>query len=242
MTENKKFPVQVYLNDKAPYSKGEFSRMKNLKEAYFSKDAYERKAQYAYRISNEGITKLATWIVCRNNKINYEEVEQYWEDLEEKSWENDTYDEFKQKLEEFEEEIEDISEELIPISELSHARHKMHTSTPFDFDCFDEIGHQYSDICLVSSVNDIIKEYKLPLKYLDTAIIPEITTDDNIEDIAEYYDLEIDEDEIEDDTIDTDFYYEYVYEDWDKVKDDYSEYIRDWFGELNDLVDSDFPS
>lgn len=36
--------------------------------AYFSKDIYDRKRDYAYRISNEGLEKIALYLVAENPK------------------------------------------------------------------------------------------------------------------------------------------------------------------------------
>lgn len=36
--------------------------------AYFSKDIYDRKRDYAYRISNEGLEKIALYLVSENPK------------------------------------------------------------------------------------------------------------------------------------------------------------------------------
>ena len=77
--------------------------------AYFSKEIYDRKRDYAYRISNEGLEKIALYLVAENPK--YKDV----------TWESDD-----ELLDEIDSEIEGLIYELEPIAELSHKRHEIH--------------------------------------------------------------------------------------------------------------------
>ena len=73
--------------------------------AYFSKDIYDRKRDYAYRISNEGLEKIALYLVSENPKYKNADLDD--EDVQD----------------EIDSEIEDLIYELEPIAELSHKKH-----------------------------------------------------------------------------------------------------------------------
>ena len=183
--------------------------------AYFSKDIYDRKREYAFQQSNKGIDEIALEILIKQGT--------------------------KPEDEDFDEKLNDLIEELEPIQELSHERHNFHSSRDLDSSYFDNIGNQYNwgEDTLLSKVNDLNKKYKIIEKDLPNYFnIPEVDYDvDSIEDICDYYGIEYTEltNEIYDKAI------EMLQEDIRKSKDNASETIRAWFKEINNKYGTNFP-
>ena len=183
--------------------------------AYFSKEIYDRKRDYARNIADEGLELIALYIVSHNK-----EYENYSDD-------------------DLDDEIEDLIEELEPIKELSFARHRMHSSSTYDSEDVELIGSEYSDgDTLIDQVNELNDTYDLvkdDLHYLDDPLVNEETYED--EDVADYFDVE--EDEVTDDM--TYKFVEHLRDEWNEIKDKNSEYIRSWFRELNKKFGTKFP-
>lgn len=192
--------------------------------AYFSKDIYDRKRDYAYRISNEGLEKIALYLVSENPK--YKNA-----DLDDEDVQN-----------EIDKEIEDLIYELEPIAELSHLRHNIHSTDRGHFiaDSSDlhKVGTEYSDGCLIDDVNELNKKYNLVDEKLRYISLPQCDMDiDSDEDILDYYGEDISEDEDEN----HEKAYELLFEDWDDCINKWSDSVRQWFREINKKFDTDFP-
>lgn len=192
--------------------------------AYFSKDTYDRKRNYAYRISKEGLEKIALYLVSENPKYKNADLD----------------DENVQ--DEIDSEIEDLIYELKPIAELSHKRHEIHSTDRRHFmsDSSDlhEVGTEYSDGCLIDEVNALNKKYNLVNEKIPYIKLPEVDFDiDSDEDILNYYGIDVSDDENENHTN----AYETLFEDWDDCINKWSNSVRQWFKELNEKFDTDFP-
>lgn len=194
--------------------------------AYFSKEVYDRKRDYAYRISKDGLEKIALYLVAENPK--YKNVD----------WDSDD-----ELLDEMDSEIEELIDELEPIAELSHKRHEIHSTDRKHFvnDSSDlhKIGTQYSDNCLIDEVNSLNKKYNLVADKVPYINCVEVDFDtDSDEDILDYYGEDVSDDEDENHNK----AYECMFFDWDEQINKWSDSVRKWFRELNKKFDTDFPS
>ena len=192
--------------------------------AYFDKETYERKRNYAHRISREGLEKIATQLVLEDPK--YENVNLDDEDVQD----------------EIDKEIEGLIYELEPIAKLSHKRHEIHSTNRGHFiaDSFDlhKVGTEYSDGCLIDDVNELNKKYNLVDEKIPYIKLPEVDFDiDSDEDILDYYGINISDDEDENHTN----AYEALFEDWDDCINKWSDSVRKWFRKLNEKFGTDFP-
>lgn len=185
--------------------------------AYYSKDVYDRKREYAYNVSNLGIDEIAIAILKKQGITT----------------DDDNFDE----------KLEDLVEELQPIVDLSHERHEMHSSRDTtDVTYMDIIGNQYNvGETLLNKVNELNKKYHIIQQTLpDYFEIPEMDVDvDDWEEICEYYGIEYDENDYNDmvekagNALITD----------NRNKKDYaSETIRQWFSAINEKYGTNFPS
>ena len=190
--------------------------------AYFSKDIYDRKRDYAYRISKEGLEKIALYLVSENPKYKNADLDD--EDVQDK----------------IDKEIEDLIYELEPIAELSHLRHNVHSDghdTSFDF--------SFQDSEIIDDANEINKKYNLnknEIPHPNTEDLPSLDDDNWL--LCEEFDLNEDEwldeygdwigDKYED-------IYEMVVEKVREEKDRWSDSVRQWFREINKKFDTDFP-
>lgn len=190
--------------------------------AYFDKETYERKRNYAYRVSSEGLEKIANQLV-----------------LEDPKYENaDLDDETIQ--EQIESEIEDLIYELEPIAELSHLRHNIHSDghdTSFHF--------SFQDSEIIDNANEINKKYNLnknEIPYPNTEDLPSLDDDNWL--LCEEFDLDEDEWLDEDGDWIGDKYediYEMVVERVREEKDRWSDSVRKWFRTLNEKFGTNFP-
>lgn len=192
--------------------------------AYFDKETYERKARYAYRISREGLEKIAVYLVSENPKYNNADLD-----------DEDIQDEIDKK-------IEGLIYELEPIAELSHKRHEIHSTdrSHFIYGSVDlhKVGTEYSDGCLIDDVNELSEKYNLVNEKIPYIKLPECDTYiDSDEDILNYYGIDISDDEDEN-HINA---YEALFEDWDDCIDNWSHSVRKWFRKLNEKFGTDFP-
>lgn len=215
--------------------------------AYFSKEVYDRKRDYAYRISNEGLEKIALYLVSENPKYKNADLDD--EDVQD----------------EIDSEIEDLIYELEPIANLSHFRHELHStkaSSLFNTESADfDLPKQYDDDsedCLYYEVMELNKKYGLVNKKLppmpDFYDVPynwlevyDPYSSDGAKDIynedefvSKEYTLEewlsfIDSDEI------TEKLYDLSYEIDEERKNKWSDSVRQWFKEINKKFDTDFP-
>lgn len=191
--------------------------------AYFSKEVYDRKRDYAYRISNEGLEKIALYLVAENPKYKNADLSD---------------DEISDEIDS---EIESLIYELKPIARLSHKRHEIHSNhSDSRMDWWD---NEIEDI--ISEVNGLNKTYDLVKEN-----VPSIDTDDEGVDID--WDawlvcdtLGLNEDEyLEDGNWKDDKFndvYELVCEYNRDLKNKWSDSIRKWFKKINDKFGSDFP-
>lgn len=200
--------------------------------AYFDKETYARKKEYAYKISKEGTEQIALWIFCKTNKLDFDKYENWYDDF----LENSTEEDFEKFNDKFSDSMEDLLIELEPIQELSHARHDMHSSRNGDMDCFDKLGTEFSDGCLIDKVNYLVKEFELGLPKLDLMPVPVVSLDDDYEEIADYFD--VDKEDVEDDY---DTYYDRIIGIWQEARNKGSEAIRKWFSIVNKKFDTNFP-
>lgn len=183
--------------------------------SYFSKDAYDRKREYAYRTSADGVERIASYIVANTMQPDDPDAEQR---------------------------MDELVEELQPIAELSHKRHEIHSTDPqhfaYDISLLTEVGNEYSDGCLIDTVEELNRKYSLVpegIPYIgDVLVSPE---SDTTEEILDYYGKEPTGDEDADRNTAVDL----VVEDWSNVINTWSSAVRAWFGKLNRKVGSDFP-
>ena len=203
--------------------------------AYFSKEVYDRKREYAYRVSKEGLEIIANTLLMEEEFGTEDKYNEYIDTL--------TDEEYQDFEEEWESKVEDLVEELEPLQELSHARHEMHSSSTMgDYSIFEPFGNQWEGLSdLLVSVNDLIKDYDLGVKKPLVEInVPEMGSDDTREDLFDYYGYEYD---LEDDDYD-DKESEVLDElltDWRNAQDYYSQYLREFFGRINERFGTDFP-
>lgn len=193
--------------------------------SYFSKEIYDKKRDYAHKISKEGLEKIALYLIAENPKYKNADLE----------------DENVQ--DEIDSEIENLIYELEPIAELSHERHNIHSTNRGHFISNDsdlhEVGTEYSDGCLIDEVNALNKKYNLVDKKLNYIELPQCSFDiDSDEEILDYYGEDVSEDEYEN----HEKAYKLLFEDWDNCINKWSDSVRQWFREINKKFDTDFPS
>lgn len=192
--------------------------------AYFSKEIYDRKRDYAYRISNEGLEKIALYLVAENPK-----------------YKNVNFESDDELLDEMDSEIEGLIYELEPIAELSHKRHEIHSDG--DDSHMDWWDNEIIDI--ITKVTELNDTYNLI-----NIDVPSIDYEDEGVDLD--WDnwlicdvLDLDEDEYLEDGQWIDGKYDEVYEkacEYNReLKDEWSDSVRKWFKEINKKFDTDFP-
>lgn len=209
--------------------------------AYFSKDAYERKREYAARVANDGLTSIAKILALKD--LNFtgdssEEILSSWDKYLE-SLNDDAYNYETDKLDSL---IQSYEDELEPLKELSYKRHEIHSTDRGHFVAgsyrLTPIGTQYSEECLISEVNELNRKYGLSDKSVPLIKEPECDLDiDSIEDVLDYYGIEVSGDEDED----REAAHNALREDWDNCINQWSESVRDWFSDINQKFGSDFP-
>lgn len=193
--------------------------------AYFSKEVYDRKRDYAYRISKEGLEKMALYLVAENPKYKNADLED--DDVQE----------------EIDSEIESLIYELEPIAELSHERHNIHSD---NHDAHMDWWTQETER-IISEVSELNDKYNLVNQE-----VPSIDAEDEGVDcdwdawlVCEILDLDGDE-YLEDNFHFNDEKFDEVYElccEYNrKLKDEWSNSVRKWFKEINKKFDTDFPS
>lgn len=188
----------------------------NIKDAYFGKDAYERKAEYAYRISSEGISAIAEYYAQQDGL---------------------TYDD-----DEYEDAVVDYETIFEPIAELSHLRHNIHSSgLHYNLDFWKS---EYET--LIDEVNELNEKYELApidVEYLDYESLPDMDIMSNSEicDLMgwdETYWLDEDGDLIVDKK--NEFYDNIAYAIREEI-DRWSDSVREWFWYVNEKFGTDFP-
>lgn len=188
----------------------------NIKDAYFGKDAYERKMEYAYKKSGEGIRAIAEYYAQKEGL---------------------TYDD-----DEYEDVVNDYETIFEPIAELSHLRHEIHSSgvhSNLDF-------WEYQYETLIDEVNGLNHEYDLvpkDVQYLDGESLPDMDIMSNSEicdlmgwDKSDWLDedgdLLIDKENM--------FYDNIAYAIREGI-DEWSDSVREWFWYVNEKFGTDFP-
>lgn len=187
---------------------------KETLDGFFSKEAYERKAEYAYRVSVESIIVIANNIAKTNN-IQEDDI-------------NDLI-----------EELEPIAE-LSHTRHTIHSTDRFHFLYGNNVSrLLNAVENEYYEGELVYVVNGINKKYKLVDSDVEYLKIPIMDLDiDSCNDIIEYYGEEVSEDEFEN----KDLAVNLLYEDWDNKINNWSNSVRVWFGKLNKKFGSKFPS
>lgn len=199
--------------------------------AYFSKEVYDRKRDYAYRVSREGLEIIANTLLIEEE---FGTEDKYWEYAD--TLTDEEYEDFK---EEWESKVEDLVEELEPLQELSHARHEMHSSSTIsDYSIFEPFEDSY----LLLDVNNLIKKYDLGVKKpLDDIKTPDMSWNDSMEDLFDYYgygEYDLEDEDYDDKELEI---VDELTTDWRNAQNYYSQYIREFFGRINDRFDTDFP-
>ena len=193
---------------------------------YFSKEVYQRKADYAYRISTAGLDKIVYSIITENTTEENAKI-------------------IKEKIDSktYSDEMLNLYMELMPISELSHKRHEIHSTSCNDFvnNIIDlhTIGTQYSTgDSLIDEVNRINKKYHFVDDDIPFITEVELMMDVNsTEEILEYYG----EEPSDDDNADTNRVRELLATDWSEKLDYWSDSVRLWYRKLNEKFDTNFP-
>ena len=193
--------------------------------AYFSKDIYDKKRDYAYRISSEGLEKIAETLVAEDPK--YKNV-----DLDD-----------DKVIDSIDKDIQNLIYELEPIQDLSHRRHSIHSDGD---DChLDWWDNTIEDI--IDNVNGLNKKYSLVNKQVHGIDIEEEGIDFDWDNWLICDSLDLNEDEYLDeygywkDDDKKDEVYELTCEENRRLKDKWSEGVREWFSGLNKKFDTDFP-
>ena len=184
--------------------------------AYFSKEIYERKANYAYTISMEGIRAIAQYFV---KKDGYSEDDEEYEDM-----------------------IDNYAEIFEPVARLSHLRHEIHSNTQYRLLEFWDSSFDR----LIDEVNELNRKYDLaPVavetmecdSFVDLIMENEIVLESlGIE--KEQWDKYLDENG---DWKDDNEIGDMIDRKMDENIDKWSESIRNWFGYINEKFGSDFP-
>lgn len=227
---------------------------------HFSKDIYDKKREYAFRVSLNSLRMLATKLVLlkKENKdvlvllenivndlgdlygkyfgvFNENGMFDNWEsliDLDEKKSEKKEKD-----IERIKNDIETVMVELEPLVRFSHMRHNLHSNE--DVDLFDE--EMWEEVRRLNNKYHFVDE--APPKIKDIEMIP--TMEDPEDFLVEYFGLDesewLDEDGnwLDDDKKDE--IYSLIKEEVRSVCDDFSEKTRAWFKKLNSTWGTDFP-
>lgn len=191
--------------------------------AYFSKEIYDRKREYAHGIAREGLEKIALYLVAENPKYKNADLDD--EDVQD----------------EIDKEIENLINELEPIAELSHKRHEIHSDgNDSHLDWWD---NEIMDI--IREVRELNEKYNLINKDVRGFDYEEEGVDWDWDNWLICDVLNLDEDEYLEDGqwIDEkkDEAYEKACEYNRELKDEWSDSVRQWFKEINKKFDTDFP-
>lgn len=194
--------------------------------ANLTKEEFQRKADYANKISKEGMDKIIYSILTKNTTKENAKI-------------------IKDKIDSktYSDEMLNLYMELMPIVDLSHKRHELHSTPTDDFisnKCeLHTIGTQYSTgDSLIDEVNRINKKYHLVDDDIPFISEVELMVDvDSTEEILEYYG----EKPSDDDNADSNRVRELLAEDWCQKIDCWSYSVRGWYGELNEKFGTSFP-
>lgn len=205
---------------------------------------YDRNREFAYKRSTEGIEIIAETLLAES--YGYDSLEDVFNNLDRvlKRLPDDiTDDEYDRFVNEIDKELDELRVELEPLQDLSHARHNMHVSDKCNPELFkDFVTSDDEPTELVDAVNDIIDKYDIGvLEHIELPYMPDVYDWEDTEDIADYFDLPLEEDS--DDYIDQyDTVYVTLHSVWGDAKNDYSNYLRSFFGIVNDRFGTKFPS
>ena len=183
--------------------------------AYFSKEVYERKREYAYRQSANNLEIMAEYYAQRDGLTEDDD--------------------------EYEDTVADYENMFEPIAELSHLRHEIHSSgVHYNLDFWES---QYET--LIDEVNELNQKYELAptdVKQFDYESLPDnMMSNSEICDfmgwdesdwLDEYGDL-IDDKKDE-------FYDNIAYAISEEI-DEWSGSVRKWFGYVNQKFGTNFP-
>ena len=198
---------------------------------------YDRNREFAYKRSTEGIELIAETLLAED--YGYNNLDDVFRSLPD----NITGVEYDRLVDEVEQKLAELKIELEPLQELSHARHNMHVSdkcNPSLFEDFVTLDDEPTD--LVVAVNDIMDRYDIGVwEHIELPFMPDVYDWETVEDIADYFGLPLDEDS--DDYPDQcDAVYATLHSVWGDAKNSYSNYIRSFFGKVNDRFGTEFPS
>lgn len=230
--------------------------------AYFTKDEYERKREYAYKVSMASEDLLAE-IVTLIQIGCISSPKEYYENCKAHNGSFDIGDN---------EELWDKYDKLYPsvfadmeiISELSHKRHEIHSTNRVCFMRADDMemkdlyytcggygklytfdnGMECESLC--ACVNKINQKYNL-VENIDVYAINVETTPpvtlgyDSNEEIIDYYDYDLKEEDKGDEDAMYNIAYELLYNDWNDIIDEWSSKVREWFKELNYIYGTNYP-
>jgi hypothetical protein len=190
--------------------------LKKLTDAYFSKEAYERKKEYAYRKSSGGIRAIAEYYAQQDGLTEEDN--------------------------EYEDAVNDYETIFEPVSELSHLRHEIHSSgMHYNLDFWKS---EYET--LIDEVNELNQKYELAptdVKQFDYESLPdtEIMSNSEICDFMGWDEsdwLDEDGDLIVDKK--NEFYDNVAYAISEGI-DEWSNSVREWFWYVNQKFGTDFP-
>lgn len=217
--------------------------------AYYNKDTYEKKKNYANKISKEGIESIALYYALQDMGIRGKDMNdclEEWNIYLDSIEDEDTLD---SEIETLEDKIEDYKETFEPIRILSHTRHEVHSTDrkSLVYDCSElhSIGTEYSTgETLIDQVNNLNREYNFTKKKIPIIRVIEPDSDiDSWEDILDYYDetplTEEDDEDYEEKN--RQLAIQLMIEDWDESINEWSNSVRDWFKDINKRFDTDFP-
>lgn len=211
---------------------------RKFKEAYFSKDIYSKKAEYAGKIAREGIEKIANDIIFK--KYKYKDWNDVYDKLENSKLSDKQFD---SKIKKLEDEIEYLVIELEPIRDISHARHEMHSTDIRSDDsaesAFYKLGtlDAYKGDFLIDKVNKLNKKYKLSKINIDIPKEPPSGFWQDSEDILDDFGEDVPDDENDA----NDLAYALLYNAWREIQDKVSDNIRKFFKDINNKFDTNFP-
>lgn len=194
--------------------------------ANLTKEEFQRKADYANRISKEGMDKIIYSILTKNT--TEEKAKIIKEQIDSKTYSDEMINLFM---------------ELMPIADLSHKRHEIHSTSVDKFvenlSELHTIGTQYSTgDSLIDDVNRINKKYHLVDDDVPFISEVELMLDvDSTEEILEYYG----EKPSDDDDADRNRILNLLVEDWAEKIDSWSNSVRGWYGKLNEKFGTRFP-
>lgn len=198
---------------------------------------YDRNREFAYGRSTDGIEIIAETLLAES--YGYNNLDEVFRNLPD----DITDDDYTKFFDDIDKKLSELKVELEPLQDLSHARHNMHVSdkcNPQLFEDFVTLDDEPTD--LVVAVNDIMDRYDIGVwEHIELPFMPDVYDWETVEDIADYFGLPLDEDS--DDYSDQyDAVYNALHGVWEDAKDDYSNYIRSFFGRVNDRFGTEFPS